>query len=155
MRSVGLGADDIGSGDAGSQDWEGLLQNFDQDCQDSKNMSFAEINAKRKQLTFHAFKDPAMMTRIAILEDMVAPNTQLMDKLFKRSGWISSLYHLPRHDQEKRAELMERPGISWTKPQCRITSHHMTVRNYVCNCMTVCNVCMMDFEMKFEMNTQR
>ena len=113
MRSVGLGADEEG----GSQDWESLLQGL-QECEDSKSMSFAEINAKRKQLTFHAFKDPAMMTRIAVLEDLVTPNTQLMDKLFRRSGWISSLFHLPRHDQEKRAELMERPGMNRNTSHC-------------------------------------
>lgn len=87
----------------GHQNWEELLE-----MQESKEMSFAEVNAKRKQLTFQFFSDPKVPSRILILESMVGPNLQLMDRLFKRSGWISSLYHLPKSANTRRDELKER-----------------------------------------------
>lgn len=107
MESVGLwhdqNFDDI---DHTSEDWEALLETADP----SKDMSFAQVNAKRKQLTFKAFSDPKVPMRILILENMVSPSLQLMDKLFKRSGWISSLYHLPNSERTRRDELKERRG---------------------------------------------
>lgn len=112
MESVGFGDDgDEQAGadghDAGTAGWESLLQ----ELQDCKEMSFAEINAKRKQLTFVAFSDPALPAKATILDSIVMPNVELMHSLFVRSGTIEELYHLPKTEKEKRLELMER--LDW------------------------------------------
>lgn len=104
IESVGVCNDN--DEEQGDQDWQSLLE----ELKPSKEMSFAEVNAKRKQLTFRAFSDPKVPGRILILETMVAPNLQLMDKLFKRSGWISSMYHLPNSEKARRDEISERQG---------------------------------------------
>ncbi|CAK9052150.1 unnamed protein product [Durusdinium trenchii] len=111
MDSVGIHArreeeddENDGLGQLGESDWV----NFLEDIQESKDLSFAEINAKRKQLTFKAFSDPTMPTKITILESVIQPNVAQMDTLFKRSGMISSLYHLPKNAAQERSDLMQR-----------------------------------------------
>ncbi|CAK9085767.1 Uncharacterized protein SCF082_LOCUS40615 [Durusdinium trenchii] len=111
MDSVGIHArreeeddENDGLGQLGESDWV----NFLEDIQESKDLSFAEINAKRKQLTFKAFSDPTMPTKITILESVILPNVAQMDTLFKRSGMISSLYHLPKNAAQERSDLMQR-----------------------------------------------
>ena len=111
MESVGFGDDGDEQAVADGQEaqsqtagWESLLQ----ELQDCKEMSFAEVNAKRKQLTFLAFSDPLLPAKAAILDSIVMPNVELMHSLFVRSGTIGELYHLPKTDKEKRLDLMER-----------------------------------------------
>ena len=104
MASVGLGQNQADAdGSDNEMDWEALLQ----ELQTSKDMSYAEVNAKRKQLTFRSFSDTTLPIKLTILEIMIEPNIQLMTKLFKRSGQISSLYHLPKSETVKRSELMD------------------------------------------------
>lgn len=86
--------------------WQALLAELLTD----KDMTPAELNAKRKRQTFHAFEDPSIPAKAIILDNMIGPNVQLMDMLFRRSKTISCLYHTPRFESNKRAELMERPG---------------------------------------------
>lgn len=92
----------------GEYDWQSLLQ----EVQESKEMSHAEINAKRKQLTFKAFSDKNIATKAWILESVVEPGVVQMDRLFKRSRDISQLYHTPRHATEDRAQLASRLPLS-------------------------------------------
>ena len=103
MDCVGLQTEE----GADESDWQSILV----ELQEAKDMSHAEVNAKRKQLTFRAFSDSTMPTKCDIIESMVNPNTQLMDKLFKRTAVISKLYHLPKHDKGGRSALMKRTGV--------------------------------------------
>ena len=105
MDSAGLYDDDA----MDSCDWEALLQELEGSKVD---MSFAEVQAKRKQQTFKAFSDRNLPTKVTLLDSMIGPNVKLMDTLFKRNRDITSLYHLPSHEEEKRADLMQRPATA-------------------------------------------
>lgn len=113
MNMVGLHADDD-EPDGTVPDWHALLQEA-QELQETKELSHAELNAKRKQLTFKSFADPELVAKVQILQCMVGPNVLLMDTLFKRSRHITSLHHIPAHETARREELAGRPGRSGLK----------------------------------------
>lgn len=71
-----------------------------------KELSFAEINQKRKQLAFAAFRDPDFLSRIHILDNLVNPNVEAMYQLFQRTGILGKLCYLPTGSAEERQELM-------------------------------------------------
>lgn len=104
IDSAGVHDDDVLQG----CDWEALLQELEGSKVD---MSFAEVQAKRKQQTFKAFSDRTLPTKVTLLDSMIGPNVKVMDALFKRNRDITSLYHLPNHEHEKRADLMQRRAM--------------------------------------------
>lgn len=104
MESVGLEGNDSDSGTIDDiLDWQSLLE-------DSKELSHAALNAKRKQMTFLSFADEAIPDKIRILDSIIMPNVEVMNTLFLRSKNLGLLFHTPREQQEERAELMERLG---------------------------------------------
>ena len=120
MESVGL--QDHGDGDekhgSSTRDWESLLSEL-QELQDRRNnMSYAELNAKRKQKTFSAFRDPGISAKVDIVETLIRPNIDLMDRLFLRSKAIGQLHHIPQDDHDTRHELMERRAQSEKNSKC-------------------------------------
>ena len=118
MESVGLQNNE----DALDADWQTLLQDFQKTQGDDLNMSFAEMNAKRKQLTFTSFADPHIPAKVDILDALMSPNISLMERLFSRSKDIGRLHHIPQSDTSTRVELMERQHrghrIVTLYPQC-------------------------------------
>lgn len=93
---------------------------------DSKGLSQAEINRKRKLLTFEAFKSSQMMPRTVALEALVAPNVRKMFLLFKRSSTIATLQRLPLSAEQEQSELRStRLGFL----QSSIT-HHTVIMNH-------------------------
>ncbi|CAK9029044.1 Uncharacterized protein SCF082_LOCUS18618 [Durusdinium trenchii] len=51
----------------------------------------AQVNAKRKQLTFAAFRDPQIAAKTTAVEALIAPNVHKMHKLFQRSAAVASI----------------------------------------------------------------
>lgn len=60
-----------------------------------RELSFAEINQKRKQLTFQAFREEDFILKISILEHLVDPNVEAMHQLFRRTDSLGKLCYLP------------------------------------------------------------
>ena len=82
-------------------DWLDKLPQLDlTDDPARQDLSFAEINQKRKQLTFKAFKENNFTDKIIVLDDLVSPNVELMYRLFARTGNLGDLRHMPK-DPEK------------------------------------------------------
>ena len=84
---------EVGDGQDGSEDPD-------------RELSYAEINQKRKQLTFQAFRQSGFRERIQILDHLVAPNVQAMYRLFQRTGCLGKLCYLPADAGEDKNELM-------------------------------------------------
>ena len=103
---------DMGEEDEGIDEpqpgWEQLLLNV----YDSGELSHAQINQKRKQLTFAAFRQPHFIDRTLLLEFLISPLVTAMDKLFKRTRHISSLHHSPLVKKDGNQELITRLGSS-------------------------------------------
>lgn len=96
------GSEVTGSQPGNDQDtWHRILM----DILDAKELSFAEVNRKRKKLTFNAFKDQSITMKCVAVESLVAPNVRCMYKLFQRSQAITALQRLPCSETEKRADL--------------------------------------------------
>ena len=76
-----------------------------------RELTFAEINQKRKQLAFQAFRDPNFLSRIRILDNLVNPNVDAMHQLFKRTGILGKLCYLPTDSAENRQALMVEPLV--------------------------------------------
>lgn len=76
-----------------------------QQALDCKELSFAEVNRKRKRLTFASFRDSTMSQKTIAVELLVEPNVHRMHILFTRSKAIASLQHLPVALEEDRAHL--------------------------------------------------
>lgn len=98
-------ADDPGTSKS-DKPWEELLTSV----LSSKELSPAELNQKRKQLTFQAFRDVSFVPRTIVLENLMEPFITSMDALLRRSGHISDLHHAP-HDSNRRT-LEERPPFA-------------------------------------------
>ena len=81
--------------------WTDMLQ----ELVDSKELSHAEINRKRKRLTFQAFAKPEMGPMCVAAEILVEPNAHRMNVLFGRSSAISALQRLPRCEAAERQKL--------------------------------------------------
>lgn len=67
--------------------WEDLLVGV----LNSEEMSPAELNQKRKQLTFKAFQDPLFVPRTLILDFLMEPCIVCMSILLERSSWLTKL----------------------------------------------------------------
>ena len=72
--------------------WESILADL-AGCDQA--LSPAEVNRKRKQLTFAAFRDPLMVSKALAVEALIAPNVRQMHTLFKRSSIVAELQMLP------------------------------------------------------------
>lgn len=72
----------------------------------------AQVNAKRKQLTFAAFRDPQIAAKTTAVEALIAPNVHKMHKLFQRSAAVASIQRLPRSAETERAQHVDLlPGL--------------------------------------------
>ena len=91
---------------AATDNWEELLV----DLKNTGDLSPAEINQKRKQMTFKTFQQEDFIPKTLLLEYLVGPLVHGMDELLSRSGYISDLHHLPTLDPSKGKELAERCG---------------------------------------------
>lgn len=68
-------------------EWEALVE----ELAGFKEMSHAELNRKRKRLTFAAFQDENMIGKIIAIEALVSPNVTKMGTLFSRTQAISRI----------------------------------------------------------------
>ena len=106
-----LFSEEIGpvGGDPEDQDWETrLLQVHNTD-----DLSPAEINQKRKQLTFQAFRQDDFASKSILMEYLMSPLVAGMDELLRRTGDISNIHRLSdKEDTKKREELVSRTE-SW------------------------------------------
>lgn len=73
---------------------------------DGEELSYAELNQKRKQLTFQAFQEESFLDKCKILDDLVRPNLESMYRLFQRTGFLSKLCYLPKDDVDTRRSMM-------------------------------------------------
>ena len=109
LNEVGIQADEFPSPDTSvpghdASSWYDLLQ----EALDSKELSFAELNRKRKRLTFQAFQDDLMSLKTIALERLVEPNAHRMYMFFGRSDAIATLGRLPESMCEERRKLEEK-----------------------------------------------
>ena len=89
--------EDLAPSGGGEADWLEKLVHVDDEADDTRHdLSFQEINQKRKQLTFMAFRQEDFADKISILESLVAPNVDAMHLLFQRTGHLSKMNELPR-----------------------------------------------------------
>ena len=121
--ALGFGMTDALRRGLKEEDWSQNLANLadGEDCPDDpdKELSYAEINQKRKQLTFQAFRQSGFRERIQIVDHLVAPNVQAMYQLFQRTGILGKLCYLPASAGEDKKKLMiEHFG-------CQVDSRHM------------------------------
>lgn len=76
---------------------------------DERELSYADINQKRKQLTFQSFQDPSFLQKITILDSLIQPNVGAMYKMFQRTGILGKLCYLPEDARDDKQELMNKP----------------------------------------------
>lgn len=112
------------------REWEGLLLNV----HNTGDFSPAEINQKRKQLTFQTFRQPDFGPKCILMDYMMSPLVSGMDELLKRTGAISKLHQLSTElDLGKRDELVTRTeGLafactSFSSFECGLAFHHLVV----------------------------
>jgi hypothetical protein len=120
-----LFSEEIGpvGGDPEDQDWETrLLQVHNTD-----DLSPAEINQKRKQLTFQAFRQDDFASKSILMEYLMSPLVAGMDELLRRTGDISNIHRLSdKEDTKKREELVSRTE-SWERGVCRKPTLGLTI----------------------------
>lgn len=80
----------LGGNDAST--WEAILCDV---AGEAEGMSYAEVNRKRKRLTFRAFQDRDMISRTIVMECLVAANCHKMHALFQRSEALAAMHRLP------------------------------------------------------------
>ena len=61
--------------------WESVLLDL---VNGDQRLSPAEINRKRKRLTFQSFRDPLMVSKVLAIESLVGPNVRQMHRLFSQ-----------------------------------------------------------------------
>lgn len=88
-------------------EWQKLVE----ELMECKDLSHAELNAKRKRLTFGAFRDPDMVQKINILEALVAPNVRTMHIFFSRTEAIGAVQRLPDVAADERAQQESKPLV--------------------------------------------
>lgn len=92
--------------------WAALLKQVADVQEDS---SYAEVNRKRKVLTFQAFGDESMMSKFALLENLIRPNCRRMHRLFKRTQIISDLAKMELPSGKREELRRERPdSLTWS-----------------------------------------
>lgn len=81
------------------------------DNEPDRELSFAEINQKRKRLTFAAFQEPDFIDKILALNSLMGPNVDAMHQLFHRTGAIGKLTYVPHEalstETEDNAKLVK------------------------------------------------
>ena len=100
---------DFGGEELGPKDddrWEALLLQVI----NSDHLSPAEINQKRKQLTFESFRQETFAAKTILMEYLMSPLVRGMDELLKRTGDIAELHRLSESDTDRRATLVTRTG---------------------------------------------
>lgn len=102
--SSGEADDTCGPLDLGDQAWRDILVK----ALGADELSPSEINQKRKNQTFAAFRDPGIVSKIIVLEEMVAPNVAKMRQLFERSEAVAKLHRLPVSAREERSEQSQK-----------------------------------------------
>ena len=93
----------MSEGVGNGQNWQTLLM----DIIDTKELSFSDLNRKRKRLTFQAFQEPLIIARTIAMEALVSPNVHKMHKLFQRSDAIATLQRLPASATCERAKCKD------------------------------------------------
>ena len=104
MQDAQLYSDEPGQSERPNDDrkWTELLATMEDEA-----LSFAQINQKRKRLTFEAFRCPKIFAKTVAIDGLMKPNVEHMHILFKRSGLISKLEQLPQAAVSERAALQE------------------------------------------------
>lgn len=106
--------EDISNDDFSGKDkqWEDMLVSVLK----SEELSPAELNQKRKQLTFETFRDPNFVDKTLMLDFLMAPLVDGMDGFLLRSGNISKLHLIPRGLDEKAfLDAQHRPDVKTNK----------------------------------------
>ena len=103
LRSPTYFDDTVTSSD---KSWEDLLVK----TLDTDSLTPADVNRKRKQLTFAAFGSPAFVPRTLLLEYLMVPMQHYMGILLKRSSTLTSLHRRQFEDKAAQADMMERPS---------------------------------------------
>ncbi|CAK9094698.1 unnamed protein product, partial [Durusdinium trenchii] len=88
-------AGDVSANNQAGQDqetWQRILL----DILDARELSYSELNRKRKQLTFSAFRDSSLISKSVALETLVAPNVRCQHRLFQRTEIIAELLNSRR-----------------------------------------------------------
>ena len=96
MQDVQFHADgDVDGGETVNDDskWKDVLATLESLEDDSG--SYAQINQKRKSLTFEAFRCPKITMKALAVESLMAPDVHHMHILFKRTEFISRAEFLP------------------------------------------------------------
>lgn len=101
---------------ATEEDWLTKLMKLNLNDPDGQHdLSYAELNTKRKQLTFQAFRDPSFSGKIEILSHLIEPNLECMYRMFKRTGILGKLCYLPQlgtdNDADKETIMQESLGV--------------------------------------------
>lgn len=113
MDEIGLGPADFPCPDTSlpghdASTWQEMLQ----EVVDCKEMSFAEVNRKRKRLTFQSFQDDLLPMKTVAMELLSEPNAHRIHIFFGRSHTIATLQHLPSSATDQRTKL-EQQFLSW------------------------------------------
>ena len=103
-------------------DWVSKLVQVDE--QDTEQqLSYAELNQKRKRLTFESFQSETFLERITIMEDLVEPGVEAMYRLFKRTGTIADLCSLPDCPTVEK-ERLRKEWLGTNSPRHPWSIHH-------------------------------
>ncbi len=105
MKEVQLFADDPETEVASTKepDWKLLLETVEE----AHEESYANLNQKRKLLTFKAFRDPQILSKTLVLDALIKPNLRAMNVLFKRTHNISEMQRLPLSRADELAKRRE------------------------------------------------
>ena len=105
MKEVQLFADDPETEGTSIKepDWRLLLETVEE----AHGESYANLNQKRKLLTFKAFKDPQIVSKTLVLDALIKPNLRAMHVLFKRTNYISEMQKPPLSRADELAKCRE------------------------------------------------
>ena len=104
--AVGLTVDWQDDREQADVSWLDKLQQLDADDpahSPDREMSFAEVNQKRKRLTFQAFQQEDFLDKVCVFDTVIQANVAAMHRLFDRSGKIAELCFLPREPASEEA----------------------------------------------------
>lgn len=105
MKEAQVGSDTESDNPAcGEEGWTDLLLKT---IEEDEQQSFAQVNTKRKVLTFAAFRDPLMIPKTLCLAELVRPNVKHMQILFKRTALLSKLGDLQPSESITLAKISE------------------------------------------------
>lgn len=84
---------------ANETEWKDLIE----ELMGFRELSHAEVNRKRKRLTFASFQDVNMVSKIIATEALVEPNMKKMRTLLSKTSAIVNIPRLPdvaKHERE-------------------------------------------------------